>query len=166
MTAGVEFSRPIAVDRIGRDGLVQRVEATAPECAALAARLRIPAVLAFACTFRLARADGGRITATAHLDGRLVRECVVSLDPFETDIAEDFSVVFVPEDRLSAELDLEGDDEIPYSGGVIDLGEAAAEQAALTLDPYPRRPGAVLPETATEAPHSPFAMLASRRTPH
>ncbi|NWN13490.1 hypothetical protein GY655_27460, partial [Escherichia coli] len=29
-----------------------------------------------------------------------------------------------------------------YSGGAIDLGEAAAETLALALDPYPRSPAA------------------------
>ena len=42
---------------------------------------------------------------------------------------------------------------------VLDLGEAAAEQLALSLDPYPRAPGAELPEVATEAEANPFAAL-------
>jgi hypothetical protein len=47
----------------------------------------------------------------------------------------------------------------------LDLGEAVTQQLALSLDPYPRAPGAALPEDLTgpgEAqapPESPFAAL-------
>ena len=44
--------------------------------------------------------------------------------------------------------------------GTIDLGEAAAEQLALALDPYPRAPGAVL-EMEEEPEAAPFAALAA-----
>jgi len=163
VTAPAEFSRPLAVDRVGAAGLMQRIEATPAECAALAGRLGVPGVPAFAATFRLSRGEAGRIAAQGRLEGRLVRDCVVTLDPFEAPVAEDFAVAFVPEESLGEAIDLEGEDEIPYAGNTIDLGEAAAEQLALTLDPYPRRPGAELPAEAMEAPGSPFAALARRR---
>lgn len=159
MTERPEFSRPVPVDRIAPPGQEQRIEASAEECAALAVRLGVPEVRTFAASFRLVRREGGRIEGHGHLTGRLVRECVVSLDLFEAPVEEDFAVVFVPEAALEEDIDLEGEDEIPYAGGTIDLGEAAAEQLALTLDPYPRRPGAELPETAQEARESPFAVL-------
>jgi len=159
LTVVPEFSRPVRVDRIGADGLTQRIEATEAECAALAVRLDVPAVRRLAATFTLRRGESGRIAAEGRLAARLVRVCVVSLDEFETDMDETFSVLFVPEGALGEALDLEGDDEIPYAGGAIDLGDAAAEQVALTLDPYPRRPGAELPAEAGEAAESPFAVL-------
>jgi uncharacterized metal-binding protein YceD (DUF177 family) len=124
-------------------------------------------VLALAATFRLVRTGAGRIAATAELRGRLVRDCVVTLEPFETAIEEAFSVVFVPEPLLGAAIDLDGPDEISYAAGAIDLGEAVAEQVALALDPYPKSPGAALPDVPAdapaEAPESPFAGLARRR---
>jgi hypothetical protein len=40
------------------------------------------------------------------------------------------------------ELDADSLDTIPYEGGAIDLGEAAAETMALALDPFPRGPNA------------------------
>ena len=40
----------------------------------------------------------------------------------------------------------------PIEGGIIDLGEAVAQQLALALDPYPRAPGAaILPEIGVNA---------------
>lgn len=160
MTLAPEFSRPVAVDRIGPKGLDTEVTAGEAECAALAQRLQVPAVLALACRFRLTPAEAGRVEAEATLRARLVRECVVSLEPFETALVERFEAVFVPEGAESATLDLAAPDEIPYAHGAIDLGEAAAEQLALTLDPYPHKPGVALPEP--EAPPSPFAVLRRR----
>jgi uncharacterized metal-binding protein YceD (DUF177 family) len=158
-----EFSRPLPADRIGPTPVEERVAATAQECAALALRLAIPAVLSLTCSFRLQRREAGRIAAEGRLQARLVRESVISLEPFETDVAELFRIVFVPAGQESGELDLEADDEVPYGGGAIDLGEAAAEQLALTLDPYPRRPGEELPAEASDVPLSPFAVLVKRR---
>jgi uncharacterized metal-binding protein YceD (DUF177 family) len=164
MTVAVpEFHRPLAVDRIGPAGLEHSVTATPAECAALTPRLGIPAVLSLECRFRLRRAEGGRIAADGNLRARLVRDCVISLDPFEMDVAEDFQVAFVPEGQESDDLDPESEDEIPYAGGAIDLGEAAAEQLALSLDPYPHKPGVALPEAASEPLESPFASLSRRQ---
>jgi hypothetical protein len=145
--SAVEFSRPLAVDRIGPNGLTIEVAADPAACAALAVRLRVPEVLALACRFSLARAEAGRITAVGELRARLVRECVVSLEPFETALVEAFEVAFVPAGQESTTFDLAAPDEIPYAHGAIDLGEAAAEQLALSLPPYPRKPGVSLPES-------------------
>jgi uncharacterized metal-binding protein YceD (DUF177 family) len=160
MTVVAEFSRPVAVDRIGPKGLDTEVTASEAECAALARRLQVPAVLALTCRFRLTPAEAGRVEAEGALRARLVRECVVSLEPFETEVAERFEAVFVPEGAESATFDLAAPDEIPYAHGTIDLGEAAAEQLALTLDPYPHKPGVSLPEA--EASPTPFAVLRRR----
>jgi uncharacterized metal-binding protein YceD (DUF177 family) len=159
-----EFSRPIAAERIGAAETRIDVEANVEERQALAERMRVPALLALRCGFALRR-ETGAIRATAMLHARLTRECVVSLEEFETALDEDFALRFVPEGTESTEIDPEKDDEIPYANGTIDLGEAAAEQLALALDPYPRKPGAVLPEEA-EAPTSPFAALDALRRRH
>ncbi len=163
-----ELHRPFAVERVGSAGREQVVEATAFECTALAERLQIPAVLSLRCRFQLTVAPGGVVLAEGMLEARLVRDCVVSLEPFESVLAERFRLRFVPaamldESEAEAVLDPEADDEVPYQGAVIDLGEAAAEQLALAMDPYPRRPGAELPDEASEAALSPFAALARLR---
>lgn len=163
-----ELHRPLAVERISDAGRDQLVEATAAECAALAGRLQIPAVLSLRCRFQLTAAPQGLVLAEGVLDATLVRDCVVSLEPFETAVAERFRLRFVPAATLTEPdknvvLDPEADDELPYQGGVIDLGEAAAEQLALAIDPYPHRPGAALPDEVSDTSLSPFAALARRR---
>jgi uncharacterized metal-binding protein YceD (DUF177 family) len=155
-----ELHRPLAVDHIGADGLERIVEANAAERAALAERLLLPAVVSLWCRFRLRRIDGGVIAAEGSLRARVVQTCVVSLDDFEAGVREDFTVRFVPSGTEQDDIDPGAEDEIPYEHGGIDLGEAATEQLALALDPWPRRPGATVPEAAAEeAPH-PFAGLA------
>ncbi len=68
-----------------------------------------------------------------------------------------------PEEEEPAQhqiIDLDVDAPDPIIGGVIDLGATVSEFLTLSLDPYPRRPGAVFtePDTSDEEP-SPFAVL-------
>jgi hypothetical protein len=161
-----ELHRPVPIERIGEAGLEQRIEARTLELAALARRLDVPAVASFRCDFRLRRALGaapGIIAADGRLEARVSRVCVVSLDEFEAELKLDFRVRFVPAALESDEIDLEADDDIPYNDGEIYLGEAAVQELALALDPYPRKPGAELPAEAAKNVRSPFAALSRRR---
>lgn len=157
---GPEMHRPIAVDRIGPHGHAAEIKATAPECVAIAVRLLLPAVASLRCHFQLHPQPGGRIAVSGTLNAVLSQICVVTLEPFSAKIEEKFRIRFVPEGRESDDPDPESDDEVPYSGAEIDLGEAAIEQLALALDPYPRAPGATLPDILDDGMASPFAGLA------
>ena len=158
-----EFHRPLALDRIGAEPFEMEVEASPAERAALATRFALPAIPTLACRFRLTRVPGGEIDAEGDLRARVVQTCVVSLEDFEADVEERFSVRFVRAGSESEDEDPESTDEIPYEGGTIDLGEAAAEQLALALDPYPHKPGAALPESGGDEASGPFAALAAFR---
>lgn len=158
-----ELSRPVALDRIGAAGLEQTVEAEPGELGPLARRLMIPAVHRLRCLFRLRRAGGSVIEAAGRLEAEVVQVCVVSLDEFAHEVREDFTVQFVPAGTEIEDDDPESPDQIPYSGGVIDLGEAAAEQLALALDPYPRKPGAAELGSGPDEETGPFAKLAALR---
>jgi uncharacterized metal-binding protein YceD (DUF177 family) len=161
-----ELHRLVPLTAIGAERTEIRIEANAAECAALAERMQIPAVPAFACVFQLRRAPGRVVAAEGRLEARLVRTCVLTLDDFETTVAEDFALRFVPEGSESDDPDPESLDEVPYADGVLDLGEAAAEQLALALDPYPHKPGAELPESEPDEAERPFAGLAGLRRHH
>ncbi len=163
MSAVVELHRPVPTDRIPVSGQVVEVKATAEECAAVARRMGIPGVERLQCRFTVARPLEGRdgeIVAEGRLRARLRRDCVVTLEVFTAEVEERFRVRFVPVGAASEVDDPESDDEIEYDGAAIDLGEAAVEQLALTLDPYPRKPGAVLPDSASDEASGPFAGLA------
>ena len=158
----MELHRPVPADRVGAAGLDFTVEANEAECAALARRMLLPGVLALRCTFRLVRLTADCVLAEGHLRAKVMQNCVVSLDDFEAEIDERFHVRFVPAGQESDDPDPEADDEIGYTGGALDLGEAAAEQLGLALDPYPRAPGAELPEIEGDAQEHPFAALRRR----
>jgi uncharacterized metal-binding protein YceD (DUF177 family) len=164
VTALPEFHRPFVVDRVG-EGCEHMVEATPAECAALAQRMGIPALLFLSCRFSLHDIRRGSVLAEGRLRATVRRECVVSLDLFDMKLRDNFRIRFVPSGRETNDEDPESDDEIPYDGNSIDLGEAAAEQLALSLDPYPRKPDAVLTELDPEAEASPFAALLRLRRP-
>lgn len=153
----VEFSRPIRAERIVPGEAVE-IAATQAECARLAARMGIEAVHSLQCRFELAPGAGGVISASIDLLSRISQICVVTLEAFESLLHETAIVRFVPLGAEGDDEDPEAPDEVPYEGNLIDLGEAAAEQLALALDPYPRSPGAVLPEVG-EVPEHPFAAL-------
>lgn len=174
------FSRPFAVDRLAARGETATTVRAETEVlrAAIAARLRIPALLALAVRWTLRASAGGAIEADGVLEATVVQDCVVTLEPFEAPLAERFRVLFVPVAEVADERfeddDLDAPDTIPFEGGTIDLGEASVEQLALALDPFPRRPGAAFqsdgdgldvegPDADGTTAVSPFAVLAARR---
>ena len=177
-----EFARPHRLDQIGAGTSDVTIEADPAERAALAERFRLLAIETLTARYALRR-DAAGIRATGHLSARVTQSCIVTEVPLPAKVEEDFDLRFVPEpgDGASDEVELdEGDcDTIFYTGGAIDLGEAAAETLALALDPFPRSPGAdaelraagVLSEdeaevaAAEEKPASPFAALAGLKTP-
>jgi uncharacterized metal-binding protein YceD (DUF177 family) len=154
-----EFHRPLSLDRIGAHGLDMTVEATASECAALAVRMNLPAVLSVSCVFHLIRESRDKILARGVLHARITQTCVISLEDFDVLLEEGFQVRFVPAGEESDDIDPESDDEIPFGGNIIDPGEAAAEQLGLALDPYPRMPGVEMPAVEDDPEPHPFAAL-------
>ncbi|GAN69412.1 DUF177 domain-containing protein [Acetobacter orleanensis] len=175
-----EFSRPVAVRRIGAAGLDLMVEATPAECRQVAERLGLPEISMFRCKYTLSLGRRDIVSAHGALAVRFKQTCVRTLEPFEDMLAGSFVVEFVPEEHFEEKAvpDLEAVDEIPYAGESIDLGEAAVEQFALDLEPYPHAPDASLPaglviseeeaeklaeQDAAEKKMNPFADLARLR---
>jgi uncharacterized metal-binding protein YceD (DUF177 family) len=159
-----EMQRMFPITRIGA-GIRFVVESKSEERAALARRMGVLAIDALTCRFDLRRDVGDAIEASGLLQARVTQTCVVSLEAFDADIVEPFSVRFVPAGTESDDLDLEAEDEIGYEGGVIDLGEATSEQLALALDPFPRKPGAELATDTSAEQSGAFAALAKLLPP-
>jgi hypothetical protein len=164
------FSRRIAATRIGTEPEIRRIAATEQERAALAAAFGLPEITELTGEFTLAASKRGVIEAELRLHASIVQHCVVSLEPFATTVREAVHLRFVPvallEGAPDTELTLQGleaPDEIPYSGEALELGSTLAEQLALELDPYPRKPGAVLPPLEPNGTANPFAILAGPR---
>lgn len=164
-----EFSRPYRLDTIGAGDRKLAIEANADERAALAGRFRLIAIDRLVAKFAIRR-DATGIMSTGHLSGAVVQACGVTGDPVPAVVEEDFAIRFLPEGSESGdEVELsEADcDTVFYTGGAIDLGEAAAETLALALDPFPRGPraGDALREAGvlSEDEAGPFGALAGLR---
>lgn len=165
-----EFHRPLAISRIGPPGRRERLVATAAECAALAARFAIPAIGSLEAELSLAPAKGGAVAAEGWLRAKVTQSCVVTLDPVAERVEVPLRLRFIPEGDAPSD-DPDTPDEIEIEAGMIDLGEAVAEQLSLALDPYPRAPGAALPPHLVPAPEPepepakvhPFAALKRRQ---
>ncbi len=140
-----EFHRPRTIASLAPGGETVAIAARSAERAALARRFDLPTISHLAARFHLRPESGGGVAVKARLLARVTQICVVSLAPFPHIIDETFLLRFVPAGREAEGDDPEAVDTIGVSDGAIDLGEAAAEQLALLLDPYPRAPGAELP---------------------
>lgn len=158
-----ELTRLVRTDRIPDGGLTTTVTATPEECAAVAARLLLPAIARLTCRWDLRRGSRGAVDAGGVLQADVTQVCVVTLEPFAAAVADLFSLRFVIAGRESPAAD--DPDEVPYDGISLDLGDAAVEQLALALDPYPRKPGAELQADLAPAPDGAFAPLAKLRRP-
>ena len=135
-----EFSRPERVDQIHERERVVEVSANPEERAALAKRFDLPSIERLDAWFALRREAAG-ITARGRVTASVVQACSVTGDPIVTEVDEAANLLFAPEQGDGPdELELSPDalDTIPYQGDRIDLGEAAAETMALSLDPFPR----------------------------
>lgn len=140
-----EFSRPHRLDQIGAGESDVQITADEGERAALSRRFGLKAIDKLEAVCHLRR-DAQGIVARGHLSARLTQLCVVTGDPLPTKVEQDFAIRFVPEPAVTGEDEVElSEDEcdtVFYTGGAIDLGEAAAETMALELDTYPRGPRA------------------------
>ncbi len=154
-----EFSRLVRADDLGAAGRNFAEVADEGERAALATRFGLIELshLRVSGTATLTR-GGTVVLLSAHLRADAMQECVVTLAPVVSRIDVDFARLYAadaPGEWDAADRNGDGDgngggdihpdgdyDDIdPIAGGYIDVGEAAAEQLALELDPYPRAPG-------------------------
>ena len=158
-----EFSRPLVLGRVGPEGRREVLEADAAEREALARRFGIPSIGRFRAELLLRPEPDGAVRAEGRLEAEVVQSCVVTLEPVPQRVEERVALRFLPAGREPDEGPEEVDEVETGEDGTADLGEALAEQLALALDPYPRAPGATLPEAATAGSAHPFAALGRLR---
>lgn len=171
-----EFSRAFKLDSLGELPTALSIEAEDAERAALAKRFDLVGIDALRADAELVR-EGEIVTVRGRLQARVTQSCVASGEPVPARLDEPFAVEFRP---LASAAATTGEEEIElsaadcdvmfYESGEVDVGEAVAETLSLSLDPYPRAPGAeellrakgVLSEdeaAAARAARSPFAAL-------
>jgi uncharacterized metal-binding protein YceD (DUF177 family) len=145
---GAEFSRLIEVEALGTEAVERSIEATDAERAALVRRFGLLSLDRLAAQLVVQREAGRRVRVTGRFEAELQQRCVVSLLPVESRIADRFVTIYSDDPAVAGEpIDWDDDEEIePYGNGTIDLGEGVVQQLAVRIDPYPRAPGAALPE--------------------
>jgi hypothetical protein len=114
--------------------------------------------------------DGAAIAGT--FQAETTRICGVSLDPFDQALEGDIDVRLAPrgspnapaDDPGELALDLDAPDPPDLlDGDVVDLAAYLIEHLALSLDPYPRKPGVEFDYVAETPNDSPFAALRGLR---
>lgn len=171
MTDASPLSKPMLVASLPDDGLTLKLAPDAATRAALAKDFGIPGIPSLTALVILTPGRGGTVHVTGKVDAVVTQTCVVTLEAFDTRVAEEIDVTFAPAEKLpeirpGAEIDVsELDLPDPIIDGSIDAGAVAAEFLALGLDPYPRKPDAQFEGLAEPGPEeaSPFAALAKLR---
>lgn len=166
-----EFSRIVRVDTLGEEPRALNVVAEDVERITLARRFGLVGIDRLAADLMLSR-RGEEVTVCGRLSASVTQACVATGEPLEAIIETPFEILFRPQPEAGG-----GDEEIElgereldtvfYDKGVIDVGEAAAETLALSLDPYPRAPDAEAALKAagvkSEGEAGPFGALAGLR---
>ncbi len=183
------FSRPFSVEELlRRPEEPLTLTADPDELAALASEVGVVSIEALKAVLKIVK-QGKEVRVTGEIRASVTQECVVTLEPFASEIAEDVDVRFafpaapIPSQhreggRMSRRraqdmmdhrpappvLPTHEEDDPPDTiiDGKIDLGALAVEFMALGLDPYPRKPGAAFAEMVDDevVDESPFAQLA------
>ncbi|TNM65429.1 YceD family protein [Aliirhizobium smilacinae] len=146
------FSYPVKVGNISANPVTVKVAADDRERKGLAEVWQVLEVKSLKAEVYLSRWKKDGVRVKGQVEAELVQACVVTLEPVESRIDEQFDQIFVPEgsklarviakDAAEMVLDPDGPD-LPeeFAGDAIDIGEAVAEFAALAIDPYPRKSG-------------------------
>ncbi|ACK49626.1 protein of unknown function DUF177 [Methylocella silvestris BL2] len=171
--------RIVKISEVPDTGLKIAAIADPAERAAIAAADGLVAIESLTADLEITK-EGARIEVGGRLKARVVATCVVTLDPFETEVEGDIEADFVvarepaprgPRAARGARREpepppviLEGPE--PILNGQIDLGALVEEFLVLNLDPHPRKPGASFDADAVlgaaEDAASPFAVLKKR----
>jgi uncharacterized metal-binding protein YceD (DUF177 family) len=164
------WSVPVAVTDIPDAGLHMEIEAPPEARAQLAALVNVREVRRLSAVFDLRRRGAG-VHVAGQLSALVGQTCVVTLEPMDSSLDEELDVLFAPPPAGATAADGEvevaavtGADEPPEPlvGGKVDLGAIATEFLILSVDPYPRKPGAEFAApNADEASAHPFAALAA-----
>jgi len=172
-TTTFELAWDHAVRDVGESGVTAARDADPNELAAIARALDLVACTSLRAQYAILPLPGGRYRLTGRLNAQVTQACVVTLDPVESTLEESFEATFWPQQAMplpeSGELAIDDAPEPePILAGQIAVGRAVFESLAAALEPYPRKPGAVLdwqpaPPADAEVTRdaSPFAVLAN-----
>lgn len=145
-----EFSHPVKVDSLPDKETNFKIEANPQERQALAERFGLVSLQSLMAEVTVCRRKKGRLYAVkGKMTASLTQQCVITLEPLNSDIACDFEVLFSeeeveqePEKLDELVIDMQDLPELIVEG-IIDIGEVVAEQLSLEIDQFPRKDDAI-----------------------
>ena len=158
----------LAVADVAETGRRVTIAADEATRAAVAGVADVREISRLEAAFEIARHGRNGLHITGKVSARVGQDCVVTLEPMESEIEEPVDVLLVPPEKIAAAVDGDtlgldnGPDLEPLTGDSVDLGALATEFLLLGIDPYPRKPDAefAAPQVEDDSPH-PFARLAA-----
>lgn len=160
-----ELSRIVNCAELGAHAHREHIVASPNERAALAERFALDGLDKLEAEVTVSRQAGALFRVEGRFDAVYRQTCVVTLEPIDRIVTEPFSLMYSPRpDGHTGEIVLEAEADDwpePIFADRIDLGEAVAQQLALTIDLYPRKPGAILPQIADPTDAAPSTIATS-----
>ena len=177
MTEGLPLSHSYNLARLGNAGDQVHFAADAGSRAAIARWSGVVSVEKLEARVEIRKISPTRFGLAFHLVADVTQSCVVSLEPVASHMERNFerelhfagaavrhkATESAPELVLDSDPE-EGPEEITSLH--YDLAVPVLEEYALSLEPYPRRPGVefAVKTDPEEAPESPFAVLKGLKT--
>lgn len=162
--SGQKYSPPEWSYRIHADEITAKpqsyfLSADPETCAALSRRLGVEEIERLEATLNISRESAARIYVQGALKAKVIQKCVVTLDPVEDWIEEEFDAWFVDKDQavsfaeakknretqkghVEVEISSESEDPEPLYDGQIEAGELITQYLSLAINPYPHTAGA------------------------
>jgi uncharacterized metal-binding protein YceD (DUF177 family) len=162
-----DWTSPVVVASVPETGRRLDLVADSATRDAIAKAAGLAALPRLEAGFDLTRQGADGLRVVGRVSANVVQNCVVTLEPIESEIDEPVDLVFLADVEPATDaVDIQAleTDDPPEAirDGVIDLGAVATEFLLLGLDPYPRKPGAVFDAPPAGDPASnPFAALAA-----
>jgi len=175
-TTTTELAWDHAVRDVPQSGITGTRDAGPDELAAVARALDLIACTSLRVEYAIHPMSGGRYRLAGQLHAVVSQACVVTLDPVEETLEENFEATFWPREAMpmpdSGELAIDDAPEPePIVAGQIAVGRVVFESLAAALEPYPRKPDAVLDwqpplpaEVNPTGATGPFAVLATLKS--
>ena len=150
MEGNSEFTNILNVDSLGEAAKRVRLDANDVARAALAERFDLESVESLTGDLTVERIKGGDlIRIRGRMTAAITQTCIVTGRSVPAEIEENVEERFGPPRETAAEVEITIDEEDPpepIAEGGVDLGEIISQYLGVAIDPYPKVPGAEIPQ--------------------
>lgn len=164
------WSRKVSIDDVPETGTHINLVADEGIRAALAKAAGLRDLSHLEAVLDLKRHGKSGLRVEGRMSATVGQNCVVSLEPVDSEISEDIDLTFtasgdpsIADDHKEATIQLgAAEPPEPVARGVVDLGAIVTEFLLLGIDPYPRKEGVAFePPQQPDLSAHPFAALAA-----